>query len=123
MCFSRTISPFCPVPYPFCHSIYFDSKTLNLTTFNITNWDEQLSNQGADAPSIILFHNSLQKSFDFNILFSNDFTKIKSLECPRSIRNYEKSNAWNIRHLVNESVSPIHPVTQRIILKIVGFQS
>ena len=30
----------------------------------------------------------------------------------------EKNNAWNIRHLVNESFIP---ATQRIILKIVGF--
>ena len=25
-------------------------------------------------------------------------TKIKSFECPKSIRNYKKNNAWNIRH-------------------------
>ena len=48
--------------------------------------------------------------------------KIKSLECPESIRNYEKNNTWNIRHLVDESFVPEHnPVTQHIILKIVGF--
>ena len=29
--------------------------------------------------------------------------KIKSFECPKSIRNYENNNAWNIRHLVHES--------------------
>ena len=34
-------------------------------------------------------------------------------------RNYEKKNTWNIRRLV---VSPSEPATQRIILKIVGFQ-
>ena len=29
--------------------------------------------------------------------------KIKSFECPKSIRNNEKiNNAWNIRRLVNE---------------------
>ena len=26
--------------------------------------------------------------------------KIKNFECPKSIRNYEKNNAWNIRLLV-----------------------
>ena len=31
----------------------------------------------------------------------------------------EKNNAWNIRHLVNETIVP---ATQRIILKIDGFQ-
>ena len=48
--------------------------------------------------------------------------KIKSFECPKSIRNYEKNNAWNMLHLVDESVIPL---TQRAsvlhILKIVGF--
>ena len=29
--------------------------------------------------------------------------KIKSFECPKSIRNYEKKNTWNVRHLVNKS--------------------
>ena len=32
--------------------------------------------------------------------------KIKSFECPKSIRNYEKNNAWNIRRLVDESFVP-----------------
>ena len=36
--------------------------------------------------------------------------KTKSFECPKSIRNYEKNNAWNIRHLVDESFVP---ATQR----------
>ena len=39
-------------------------------------------------------------------------TKIKSFECPKSIRNYKKNNAWNIRHLVNDSFVPAN---QRII--------
>ena len=29
--------------------------------------------------------------------------KIKSFECPKSIRNCKKDNAWNIRCLVDES--------------------
>ena len=29
--------------------------------------------------------------------------KITSFECPKSIRNYEKENTLNIRHLVDES--------------------
>ena len=32
--------------------------------------------------------------------------KIKSFECPKSVRNYKKKeNTWNDRHLVNESLS------------------
>jgi hypothetical protein len=34
-------------------------------------------------------------------------------------RNYEKINAWNIKSLVDESFVPL---TQSIILKIVGFK-
>jgi hypothetical protein len=32
--------------------------------------------------------------------------KIKSFECPQPIRSYEKKNAWNIRHLVDELFVP-----------------
>ena len=57
------------------------------------------------------------------ILFKNPFNsfsyffitlkkiKIKSSECPKSIRNYEKkNNTWNIRRLVDELFVP---ATQR----------
>ena len=43
---------------------------------------------------------------------------MKSFEWPKSMRNYEKNIAWNIRRLVHESFVPS---TQRIILKIDGF--
>ena len=48
------------------------------------------------------------KMFQFIFLFSYNFTKIKikSFECPKSIKNYEKSNAWNIKRLVDESFVP-----------------
>ena len=39
--------------------------------------------------------------------------KIKSFECPKSIRNNKKNNAWNIGHLVDESFVPAN---QHIIL-------
>ena len=41
--------------------------------------------------------------------------KIKSFECPKSMKNHGKNNAWNIRRLVDESFVPAN---QRIILKI-----
>ena len=43
---------------------------------------------------------------------------MKSFEFPKSVRNYEKNNAWNIRCLVDESLSPIDQASQSIILKI-----
>ena len=37
------------------------------------------------------------------LLFFYKLTKIKSFECPKSMRNYKENNAWIIRCLVNES--------------------
>ena len=31
--------------------------------------------------------------------------KIKSFECPKSIKNYEKKNTWNVRRLVASCLS------------------
>ena len=65
-------------------------------------WDERLIDQASDVPSIIFSHNFLQNSLQKFFQFTSLFFK-KSCECTKSIRNYEKNNAWNIRHLVNES--------------------
>ena len=40
--------------------------------------------------------------------------------CPKSKEIMKKNNAWNIRRLVDKSFVP---ASQRIILKIVGFQN
>ena len=51
----------------------------------------------------------------FNLFFYKiTKMKIKSFECPKSIRNYEKNNAWNIRCLVDELFIPS---TQRAWVK------
>ena len=42
----------------------------------------------------------------FNFFYNFTKIKIKSFECAKSIRNYEKNNAWNIRRLVDESFVP-----------------
>ena len=31
--------------------------------------------------------------------------KIKSFECPKSIKNYEKEDTWNFKRLVDDSLS------------------
>ena len=73
-------------------------------------WDDRLIDQSSYVPSIFFFHNflqnSLQKSFQ---LFFYNFTKmkIKSFECPKSVRNYEKkilgtSDAWSTSHLSHQ---------------------
>ena len=48
--------------------------------------------------------NSLQKPFQFLFLFLDKITKmkVKSFECPKSIRNYKK-NIWNVKSLVYDS--------------------
>ena len=72
-------------------------------------WDKRLIDQESDVQSIIFSHNflqnSLQKLLQFIFLLFYDFTKIKikSFECLKSIRNYEKNNDWNIRRLVDKS--------------------
>ena len=102
----------------------------NPTIYNIIQWFTGSLGQMTHRPSVwcskyYFFSQFLAKFFAkivsiyFSIFFYK-FTKIKikSFECPKSIRNYEKNNAWNIRRLVDESFVP---ATQRIILKIVGF--
>ena len=56
----------------------------------------------------------------FNFFFYN-FTKIKSFECPKSIRNYEKKKCLEHQTLGQWVVCSIDPASQRITLKIVGF--
>ena len=68
-------------------------------------WDERLIDQASDVPSIIFFFKISCKILCKNRFNFHDFTKIKikSFECPKSIRNYEKkimlgtSDAWSTR--------------------------
>ena len=73
----------------------------------MVRWDKRLINKASDVPSCKL-QNSLQKLFQFISLFLYKFTKtrIKSFECPKSIKNCEKNNAQNIRRMVCESFDP-----------------
>ena len=69
----------------------------------------QMTHQpSSDVANIIFFSYFLAKSFakiGFFFVFFYNFTKIKkkNFECPKSIRNYEKNNAWNIKRLVGDS--------------------
>ena len=70
-------------------------KSDNLQYNMLGCWDERLIEQASDVPNIIIFQNflqnSLQKLIQFIFLFFHKFTtiKIKSFECPKSIRNFE----------------------------------
>ena len=71
-------------------------KSDNLQYNTLGRWDDRLIDQASDVTSIIFFHdflqNSLQKSFQFIFLFFYRITKIKikSFECPKSIKSIKK---------------------------------
>ena len=99
---------------PFNNSIFSVMEFLEIRqstiwyTGSLGRWDKRLVDQASDIPSIIFFskivQNSLQKPFHF-FFYKITKMKIKSFECPKSIRNYEK-NTWNVRCLVDESFVP-----------------
>ena len=49
--------------------------------------------------------------------------KIKSFECPKSIRNYKENNAWNIRHLLEESFVPANQRTSVLYCRLSDFKT
>ena len=84
-------------------------------------WDKRLIDQVSDVPSITFFFhkilpNSLQKPFHFFSFFDKiTEIKIKSFECPKSIRNYEKkkimlgtSDNWSISHPSHQPSDPVY---------------
>ena len=75
----------------------------------------------SDVPSIVFF------IISFKILFKNGFNLFSNLnsmsfELSKSIRNYEKRQCLEHQMLGWWVVRLIDPASQRIILKIVGFQ-
>ena len=58
------------------------------------------------------------------LIFLYKFTqiKIKIFECPKSIRNYKKDNAWNIRGLVNESFVQVNQRTSILYCRLLDFR-
>ena len=87
----------------------------NLTIYNIIHWlaaTNDLSTKRLMFQVLFFFHdflqNSLQKWFQcIFYFFLWIFTKKpKSFEYPKSIRDYEKNNAWNIRCLVDKNSAP-----------------
>ena len=86
-----------------------------------------LVDQASDIPSIIFFHNFLQNSqqklFQFIFIFFYKFTKIriKSFECPKSIKSIKK-NTWNIRLLVDDSFVPLSKQPSVIYCRLTDFQ-
>ena len=102
----------------------------NPSIYNIIRWISWTMGQTNRLLSVwrsnhyFFFHdflqNSLQKSFQFIFLFFSKITKIK-IECPKSIRNYEKKNTWNVRHLVNELFVPLAQQTSLLYCRLSDF--
>ena len=78
-------------------------KSVDLQYNTLVCWDS--STKRLMFKVLLFFHNFLQNPFQtlFQFVSSSFYNKIKSFECPKSMRNNEKNNAWNIRHLVDES--------------------
>ena len=145
-----SILSICTLFLTFSSLKYGNSETLKLRTYslfpiyNIIRWfagflvrqKNESSNKRPMFHVLFFFHNSLQNSLQKiisihiltfgNLIFSDKFTniRIQSFECPKSIRNYKKNNAWNIGRLVNNSYHPANQGTSILhILQIDKFQT
>ena len=47
--------------------------------------------------------------------------KIKNFECPKSIRNYEKKNTWNVKRLVDNLFVPLAHRTSVLYSRLTDF--
>ena len=93
-------------------------NTWNLSIYNIKRWFAGPMGQMTCQPSIscskyFFFHKILQSSFN-HFFYKITKKKIKSLESPKSIRNYEKKICTHM--LCRRVICPIGPANQRIIL-------
>ena len=91
-------------------------KSHNLQYNTLVCWvagTKDSSTKGLMFQVLFVFHNFLQNPFQKLFQFIFYFSIIKKFECPKSIRNNENNNAWNVRGLVHGSFVPVN---QRIIL-------
>ena len=83
--------------------VWFVLKSVNLQHNMLVWWADgtnKLSNK------CLMFQVLFEKTLSIYFLISYKITKIKSFECPKSIRNYEKKNTWNVRRFVDELFVP-----------------
>jgi hypothetical protein len=97
------------VEFKLVYSYLHVHKSDNLQYNRLSWWDVCLIDQVSDVPSIIFFHNFLQKRV---------LRAISPSQQPTILFSIYQNNTWNIRRLVHETIIP---VTQQIILKIDGF--
>ena len=98
----------------------------NPSIYNIICWVAWMMGQTNRQPSVWcskyhFFSWFLAKFFAkilsiyFLIFYKITKIKIKNFECPRSIRNYEKKNTWNVKRLVDDSFVPLAQQTSYIL--------
>ena len=99
-----------------------DQKYVNLQYDMLVRWAHWTNDSSTKRLMFQFFHkilqNSLQKPFQFTLLFFWKITemKIKSFECPKSIRNYEKKKYLEHQTFGQRVVCSIGSANQRIIL-------
>ena len=95
------------------HPLKMDQKSVNLQYNTLVRWADGTNDSSTKR---LMFQVSFFFIKSCKILCKNPSNlffykitkmKIKSFECPKSIRNYEKKNTWNVRRLVNESFVPL----------------
>ena len=87
----------------------------------LVHWNKWCVDQESDVPSIIFFiiSSKILCKNRLNLFYECTKIKMKSFECPKSIRNYiKKNNAWNIRRLVDESFIPANQRTRVLYCRL-----
>ena len=102
-------------------------KSVNLQYNQLVLWADGTNNSSTKHVPSIIFHKILQKylqkplQFIFLFLYKITKMKIKSFEFPKSIRNYEKKDTWNIRCLVDKSFVPSAQRTSVLYSRLLDF--
>ena len=107
-------------------------KSANLQYNTLVRWADEINDSWTKRLMFFhkTLHNSLQKPFQFIILFFFFFffckitkNKIKISECPKSIRNYEKRNTWQVRCLLDKLFVPPAQQTSELYCRLLDFSS
>ena len=97
-------------------------STWNPTIYNIIRWLAGSLGKMTRQPSVwcIIFF-IISCKIIFKNLFNLFLIKIKRFECFKSIRNYKRNNAWNIRGLVDQSFVPGNQWTSVLYCRLSDF--
>ena len=117
----------CSCPYPGTAGQENVLKSVNLKYNTLVCWDVRTKDSQTKHLMFpaLFFPRFLSKSFSKIFLIYSLFflIKIRSFECPKSIKNYEKTNAWIIRRLDNESFVSASQQTSILYCSLTDFLS